>query len=141
METVMVDLDVPLTQFQDANNCQECKVEFGYLWGRRHHCRRCNRSFCNSCSDGYFPLPNGNATPVRHCGHCATTPRELQQESEWAALTTELDAIIQQIQEATKSEDYQKAAALKPKKDEVQTKLKELEEKTTVEKAAAVKAP
>jgi len=111
---VMVSTTAPLTEFQNADDCQECGASFGYIFGRRHHCRVCNRSFCHDCADGFFPLC-GNPTPVRHCSSCATVPREQQQAAE--ARSAELANLEVEIQTAAEAENFEEAAKLKARKD------------------------
>jgi len=57
----------------DALRCELCKTFFA-AWRRRHHCRRCGRCVCSSCSpeEGFRPLPElGYAEPCRHCKVCS----------------------------------------------------------------------
>lgn len=40
------------------NNCTGCGVAFGYLIGRKHHCRSCGKIFCYECTKNRILLPN-----------------------------------------------------------------------------------
>ena len=57
-------------------NCQGCNMAFGAL-NRRHHCRRCGKIFCSSCTAGRARLPCHGfaAEPVRVCGPCQSLAR------------------------------------------------------------------
>ncbi|GAB9463867.1 Cytoplasmic dynein 1 heavy chain 1 [Globisporangium polare] len=58
----------------DQNECQVCFRPFK-LGRRQHHCRRCTRSVCNTCSEGSKPIPElGFPAPVRHCSSCLDSP-------------------------------------------------------------------
>lgn len=58
----------------DQNECQVCFRPFK-LGRRQHHCRRCTRSVCNTCSEGSKPIPElGFPQPVRHCSACLDNP-------------------------------------------------------------------
>ena len=60
----------------DSAVCFECKRPFAITL-RRHHCRRCGRSFCDRCSARSIPLPRlGYPTPVRVCDGCWEEQRE-----------------------------------------------------------------
>ncbi|KAL0592035.1 hypothetical protein ABG067_000688 [Albugo candida] len=58
----------------DQTECQICFRPFKF--GRRqHHCRRCTRSVCNTCSEGSKPIPElGFPNAVRHCNPCISNP-------------------------------------------------------------------
>nr|CCA15174.1 Cytoplasmic dynein 1 heavy chain 1 putative [Albugo laibachii Nc14] len=58
----------------DQTECQICFRPFKF--GRRqHHCRRCTRSVCNTCSEGSKPIPElGFPNSVRHCNTCLSNP-------------------------------------------------------------------
>lgn len=58
----------------DQTECQVCFRPFK-LGRRQHHCRRCTRSVCNTCSEGSKPIPElGFPQPVRHCSACLDNP-------------------------------------------------------------------
>jgi hypothetical protein len=51
--------------------CAKCRVEFGFLWNRQHHCRNCGQSVCSSCSESEIPvLEYDFEIPVRVCDMC-----------------------------------------------------------------------
>lgn len=52
--------------------CMVCKLEkFSVLFNRRHHCRRCGRVVCASCSDRLALIPQiSEVYPVRVCINC-----------------------------------------------------------------------
>eukprot|EP00927_Polykrikos_kofoidii_P080872 TRINITY_DN77873_c0_g1_i1.p1 TRINITY_DN77873_c0_g1~~TRINITY_DN77873_c0_g1_i1.p1 ORF type:complete len:250 (-),score=31.59 TRINITY_DN77873_c0_g1_i1:13-762(-) len=57
----------------DALRCELCRVEFTAFL-RRHHCRRCGRCVCNSCTpvEGWRPLPEFSiTTSCRQCKVCS----------------------------------------------------------------------
>lgn len=62
------------TARSDQTECQVCFRPFK-LGRRQHHCRRCTRSVCNTCSEGSKPIPElGFPMPVRHCSACLENP-------------------------------------------------------------------
>lgn len=51
--------------------CLSCKSQFKFPFKRRHHCRKCGKVFCSSCSSNRMPVPeNGEYQPVRVCHDC-----------------------------------------------------------------------
>ncbi|XP_063929723.1 myotubularin-related protein 4 isoform X2 [Zophobas morio] len=53
-----------------VNRCTGCNMEF-WVGRRKHHCRKCGRIFCNSCSEYSTPLPSEQLyNPVRVCAFC-----------------------------------------------------------------------
>jgi len=55
----------------DANECNNCRAEFGmFLW--RHHCRGCGNIYCRYCSSSVMDLgPHfGYTKPQRVCREC-----------------------------------------------------------------------
>ena len=62
----------------DSAVCFECKRPFA-LTLRRHHCRRCGRSFCDRCSARTAALPKiGYLQPVRVCDGCWEEERDTE---------------------------------------------------------------
>jgi hypothetical protein len=52
---------------------EEATPYFGYVFNRRHHCRKCLKSFCWECSDNFHQIePEG--PEVRLCNRCASSP-------------------------------------------------------------------
>ena len=50
-------------------SCMSCKVNFGKIMNRRHHCRHCGRLVCNSCSPAMLPnhfFPEGFKGVLSH---------------------------------------------------------------------------
>ena len=51
-------------------HCGYCGVQFSLLV-RRHHCRKCGKVFCGTCSDHQLSVPEENLyKPVRVCASC-----------------------------------------------------------------------
>jgi len=72
---------------QSASKCQLCGTSFNMV-RRRHHCRKCGRLVCSSCSLGRMKLSHiDKSKPVRVCDRCLRpedalpdpSPAELQQ--------------------------------------------------------------
>ncbi|XP_055699994.1 zinc finger FYVE domain-containing protein 1-like isoform X1 [Phlebotomus papatasi] len=52
-------------------NCHSCSENFEMSKLPKHHCRRCGRGFCSSCSNNEMPVPErGWTEPVRVCNSC-----------------------------------------------------------------------
>ena len=51
----------------DECNMDDCHNKFSLL-NRRHHCRRCGKLVCGSCSK--YKLPNAEGVPQRACKQC-----------------------------------------------------------------------
>merc|ERR1740117_925266 len=57
--------------FMRQSQCSECQKMFGLIC-RRHHCRMCTKSFCDSCCSLRRILPGDpTMTPHRICFACA----------------------------------------------------------------------
>ncbi|GFR67384.1 zinc finger FYVE domain-containing protein 21-like, partial [Elysia marginata] len=55
-----------------CSHCQniDCQTKFDIL-KRKHHCRRCGKCFCDTCSNNFIALPRMCfVDPVRHCRSC-----------------------------------------------------------------------
>ncbi|XP_064421077.1 zinc finger FYVE domain-containing protein 26 isoform X2 [Latimeria chalumnae] len=50
--------------------CMVCKKERFTMFNRRHHCRRCGRLVCNSCSANKMIVEGCRGEPVRVCDQC-----------------------------------------------------------------------
>lgn len=60
-------------EWTDSAICERCAVPFGVLL-RKHHCRRCGRTFCQDCSGKMVALPEmGLYEEVRVCEGCYAT--------------------------------------------------------------------
>jgi len=58
--------------FANASTCTKCATSFGFLT-RKHHCRACGGTYCDSCSNKTQALPEyGLVDPVRVCDACIT---------------------------------------------------------------------
>ncbi|XP_003391655.3 PREDICTED: WD repeat and FYVE domain-containing protein 2-like, partial [Amphimedon queenslandica] len=69
------------TEWGGSNVCEKCNVPFFWnvkgMWDnktigvRQHHCRKCGRAICASCSDQLSTYPRmGFEKPVRMCQDC-----------------------------------------------------------------------
>ena len=66
------------TPDSEAPRCQLCKVTFGMVFNRRHHCRKCGRCVCDSCSPAEsWRAMAGSEDAVRHCKLCVTPTRAM----------------------------------------------------------------
>lgn len=58
-------------EWKHSSKCRICDARFGYLRGRRHHCRNCGESVCGRHSRHAVPLKHlGLFTPQRICAVC-----------------------------------------------------------------------
>ncbi|XP_072341205.1 zinc finger FYVE domain-containing protein 26 isoform X2 [Scyliorhinus torazame] len=53
-----------------ASFCMVCWKERFTMFNRRHHCRRCGRVVCQSCSTNNMVLENCRESPARVCDQC-----------------------------------------------------------------------
>lgn len=61
----------------EASFCMACKRSVFTMLTRRHHCRRCGRVVCHSCSTKRLCIPKLYADiPVRVCDDCARQTQE-----------------------------------------------------------------
>jgi len=60
-----------------AESCMVCKGEFTVV-NRRHHCRKCGRVVCGSCTTHRMAVKEGQEKAVRVCDPCfiASLPNE-----------------------------------------------------------------
>jgi hypothetical protein len=59
------------SNFQNSDNCNICKTKFNVVKNRRHHCRFCMLSVCNSHSLRRYPVnKNSLSDLVRICDNC-----------------------------------------------------------------------
>ncbi|GFO33498.1 Zinc finger fyve domain-containing protein 21 [Plakobranchus ocellatus] len=62
----------PWVPDNSCSHCQnrDCQTKFELL-KRKHHCRRCGKCFCDTCSNNIIALPRMCfIDPVRHCSSC-----------------------------------------------------------------------
>ncbi|XP_058811668.1 zinc finger FYVE domain-containing protein 26 homolog [Topomyia yanbarensis] len=56
---------------EDASHCMCCRRSVFSMLNRRHHCRRCGRVVCHSCSKKKLEIPEFyEKVPVRACDDC-----------------------------------------------------------------------
>ncbi|XP_078590684.1 zinc finger FYVE domain-containing protein 26-like isoform X2 [Branchiostoma floridae x Branchiostoma japonicum] len=55
---------------EDVTHCMVCKFEQFGMFNRRHHCRRCGRVVCYSCSGHKVLVAGYGDIPVRICAEC-----------------------------------------------------------------------
>lgn len=53
-----------------TNRCASCSADFA-LFKRRHHCRCCQRAYCDTCSTKRHDVPAFGLTNQRVCDVCA----------------------------------------------------------------------
>ncbi|KAL4238096.1 Zinc finger FYVE domain-containing protein 21 [Mactra antiquata] len=62
--------ETPWVPDAQCPKCVQCQGKFDFLT-RRHHCRRCGKCFCDTCSSTKVRLPRMLfVDPVRHCAGC-----------------------------------------------------------------------
>ncbi|ELT95451.1 hypothetical protein CAPTEDRAFT_175974 [Capitella teleta] len=70
MQSPLLLAEPPWVPDKECPQCLSCTVKFDFLH-RRHHCRRCGRCFCGSCSNNNIVLHRMCfVDPVRHCKDC-----------------------------------------------------------------------
>ncbi|RXM97625.1 Zinc finger FYVE domain-containing protein 26 [Acipenser ruthenus] len=55
---------------QQQDVCMVCRKERFTMFNRRHHCRRCGRLVCNTCSTRKMVVQGCREDPVRVCDQC-----------------------------------------------------------------------
>lgn len=69
LTSTIVHTEAP-PEWTDSATCERCADAFGVLL-RKHHCRRCGRTFCQDCSSKTMALPEmGLYEEVRVCEGC-----------------------------------------------------------------------
>jgi hypothetical protein len=58
--------------FNLCNFCELCERNFNKISLPRHHCRKCNKSVCNQCSNNKRKLSKQNDQLLRVCDFCDT---------------------------------------------------------------------
>lgn len=68
---------------EEATNCMCCRRSVFTMLTRRHHCRRCGRVVCHSCSTNRIKIHNMyDEIPVRFCADCVRHTELLKQKNE-----------------------------------------------------------
>ncbi|KAG9510367.1 Pleckstrin-likey domain-containing family F member 2, partial [Fragariocoptes setiger] len=101
----------------EVSTCMICKkTQFGVIT-RKHHCRKCGRIVCNTCSSRRFLLPHQSNKPVRVCDPCfvslSETPSSPTASSPDASKDEEFvdsdDGIINEINKELDASDISRA--------------------------------
>ncbi|XP_058843286.1 zinc finger FYVE domain-containing protein 26-like isoform X1 [Acipenser ruthenus] len=70
---------------QQQDVCMVCRKERFTMFNRRHHCRRCGRLVCNTCSTRKMVVQGCREDPVRVCDQCYSFyNQDTQEEHEQA---------------------------------------------------------
>ncbi|XP_041121838.1 zinc finger FYVE domain-containing protein 26 isoform X1 [Polyodon spathula] len=70
---------------QQQDMCMVCRKERFTMFNRRHHCRRCGRLVCNTCSTRKMVVQGCRGDPVRVCDQCYSFfNQDTQEENEQA---------------------------------------------------------
>ncbi|KAB2060450.1 hypothetical protein ES319_A10G018400v1 [Gossypium barbadense] len=64
----------------DASHCPGCSSQFTFI-NRKHHCRKCEGIFCNSCTQRRMVLRGHGDSPVRVCEPCKNLEEAARFES------------------------------------------------------------
>ncbi|KAI9293800.1 hypothetical protein K502DRAFT_366389 [Neoconidiobolus thromboides FSU 785] len=69
LSSAMIDTKIA-PEWTDSEVCMRCRTAFTFT-NRKHHCRNCGQTFCQTCSSNSVPLPHfGINDPVRVCTGC-----------------------------------------------------------------------
>uniref|UniRef100_A0A8D2LVY8 Zinc finger FYVE domain-containing protein 26 n=1 Tax=Varanus komodoensis TaxID=61221 RepID=A0A8D2LVY8_VARKO len=80
--------------------CMVCKTEHFTMFNRRHHCRRCGRLVCSSCSSKKMVVENCRENPARVCDQCYSYHHkeespETPQDTEMCVKSLDFSAAVQ----------------------------------------------
>lgn len=79
--------------------CMLCKMEKFSMFNRRHHCRRCGRVICNTCSQKLLLITEiSDRHPVRVCDDCYAQTRMETAQSRKESTSSTSSATISKIQ-------------------------------------------
>ncbi|XP_008568543.1 PREDICTED: zinc finger FYVE domain-containing protein 26 [Galeopterus variegatus] len=92
--------------------CMVCRREHFTMFNRRHHCRRCGRLVCSSCSTKKMVVEGCRENPTRVCDQCY---------SYYNKDVPEEDSVQPEVPDSSKSESPPYSAVVRvPKADEVE---------------------
>lgn len=69
--------------------CMACHIEYFSMFSRRHHCRRCGRVVCSTCSQQTMVVEGFGQYKVRVCDDCFNQTAKLKNAEETASLSSE----------------------------------------------------
>lgn len=69
--------------------CMACHIEYFSMFSRRHHCRRCGRVVCYTCSQQTMVVEGFGPFKVRVCDDCFNQTTKLKNAEETASMSSE----------------------------------------------------
>ncbi|XP_077537379.1 zinc finger FYVE-type containing 26 spastizin [Haemaphysalis longicornis] len=69
--------------------CMACHIEYFSMFSRRHHCRRCGRVVCSTCSQHSMVVEGFGQNKVRVCDDCFSQTAKLKNAEETASFSSD----------------------------------------------------
>lgn len=77
--------------------CMACHIEYFNVFSRRHHCRRCGRVVCYTCSQHSMVVEGFGPYKVRVCDDCYNQTESLKNADETASVSSEEPVHLAQV--------------------------------------------
>ncbi|KAG8560415.1 hypothetical protein GDO81_014969 [Engystomops pustulosus] len=106
--------------------CMVCKSERFTMFNRRHHCRRCGRLVCSSCSMKTMAVDGCRENPARVCDQCHsyfyTDPNKTDDDFEHLEENNGIDLDLSEVLQLTKAPEVDWWLSLNEAENEVERK-------------------
>ncbi|XP_069064972.1 zinc finger FYVE domain-containing protein 26 isoform X1 [Pleurodeles waltl] len=103
------------------NTCMVCKNEQFTMFNRRHHCRRCGRLVCSSCSTKKMVVEGCRENPARVCDQCFSFYTKDSAEDDGCQMEDDDDCLdLAAVLQLSKTSELQWRLTLNEEENEVE---------------------